>query len=218
MVIICKIEKSHGKRAKILHIILAVFFASILSAFAQSSELKIPAEVSPFIDEGKIAIALESADLNGDGSRDFVLVIEDPKETDDSVKGKRSLLILTRRVNGKLVLAARNDKEAVYCRTCGGISIGDPFMGIEVGRSTFTINHYGGSAWRWTDDFTFKYSRRDKNWQLVRAEETSFHTSEPEKVKNHTYTPPKDFGKINLADFDPENYLKKKVRAAVSRN
>lgn len=195
-------------------IVLAAFITALtVGGFAQNSELKIPAEVTPFIDKERVAIALESADLNGDGTRDYVLVIEDPKETSDLLQGKRSLLILTRENGGKLKLAARNDKEAVYCRTCGGISIGDPFMGIKVGRNTFTINHYGGSAWRWTDDFKFNYSRIDKNWQLVRVEETSFHTSEPEKGETHIYTPPKDFGKINLADFDPENYLKNKPRA-----
>lgn len=198
---------------KKLVLFFAVFCISAVAAFSQNSELKIPAEVLPFIDKEKRAIALESADLNGDGTRDYALVIEDPKETDDLIQGRRNLLILTRTAGGKLTLAARNDREAVYCRTCGGISIGDPFMGIKVGRNTFTINHYGGSAWRWTDDSTFNYSRRDKNWQLVRVKTTSFHTADPEKVETHIYTPPKDFGKINIADFDPENYLKNRPRA-----
>lgn len=196
-----------------LIVVLIIICTSIFTAFAQNLELKTPSEVSLFIDKGKVAIALESADLNGDGTKDYVLIIEDPKESKDLIQGRRSLLILTRDGSGKLALAARNDKEAVYCRTCGGISIGDPFMGIKVGRNTFTITHYGGSAWRWTDDSKFNYSRRDKTWQLVRVETTSFHTAEPEKIETHIYTPPKDFGKINLADFDPENYLKNKTPA-----
>ena len=43
---------------------------------AQTNELKIPAEVKPFIGKDANAIALESADLNGDGTTDFILVTE----------------------------------------------------------------------------------------------------------------------------------------------
>jgi len=30
--------------------------------------------------------------------------------------------------------------------------------------------------------------------------------SDVDKVETHVYTPPKDYGKIDIADFDPENY------------
>jgi len=56
----------------------------------------------------------------------------------------------------------------------------------------------------------FNYSRRDKTWQLVQVINTSFHAGDPENMTTQTHTPPKDFGKIDIADFDPENYLKKR--------
>ena len=48
--------------------------------------------------------------------------------------------------------------------------------------------------------------RLDQTWQLVRAEERSYHTSDPEKMKTRVLTPPKDYGKVDIADFDQEHY------------
>ena len=84
--------------------------------------------------------------------------------------------------------------------------MGDPFQGVEVEPKTFTVTHYGGSAWRWSVDYKFAYSRKDDTWQLVKVEESSFHASAPDKGENKTHTPPKDFGKIDFADFDPEKW------------
>lgn len=168
---------------------------------AQTSELKIPAEVKPFVEKGAAAIAVESADLNGDGTIDFVLVTEPLKpeaKSDDDNGDERTLSILTRGADGKLTLAKRN-REVAYCKSCGGV-FGDPFDSIEAKRGSFTVNNYGGSAWRWSESYQFNYSRIDKTWQLVRAESQSYHTSDPNKVKTKIRTP-KTFGKIDIADF-----------------
>ncbi len=181
---------------------------------AQETDLKIPPEILPFVEKDTKAIALESADLNGDGKQDFILVLENLKDAPDAEEqGTRILTILTRGADGKLMLAARNDKGVVFCRECGGV-FGDPFEGVEAAPKTFTVDMYGGSSWRWATHYKFNYSRIDKTWQLVRVEEISYHTSEPDKMKTKIYTPPKSFGKINIADFDPENYLKTSPKTA----
>lgn len=59
--------------------------------------------------------------------------------------------------------------------------MGDPFVTVETARTSFTIGHYGGSAWRWADSFTFSFLRRDDTWQLVRVTEESFHAADPEE-------------------------------------
>ena len=75
-----------------------------------------------------------------------------------------------------------------------------------VGR--FTIGHYGGSTLRWTATYSFGYSRRDQTWQLVKVESASFRSTEPERsMRVRTYRPPRDFGKIDIADFDPDRFL-----------
>jgi len=192
-----------------LHILTLVFLA--LPVFADEGIYlpmeKVPPEVMPFVAQGTRPLSLAGADLNGDGLQDFVLVLERQKEqpSDPDIEDRqRSLLILVRQPGGALKEVKRNDR-IVSCSTCGGM-MGDPFQGVQVGQKTFTVSHYGGSAWRWSVDYQFNYSRRDNTWQLVRVEERSFHASEPNKVKTAVYTPPKHYGKIDIADFDPEHW------------
>lgn len=163
----------------------------------------IPGEIKPFIEKGERIIALGKADLNGDSHKDYLLILEKIYPA-DLKEGQRPLLILIRQPSGKLTVEKRNEK-IIYCSTCGGL-FGDPFEGIQAGYKTFTINHYGGSAWRWHKSYKFNYSKRDKTWQVVRITETSYHTSNSEKAETSIFTPPKDYGKIDIADFDPEDW------------
>lgn len=181
----------------------------VMTANAQTESVKVPAEVMPFVENGTKAIALESADLNGDGMKDFILVLErqiSEDEQSDYPKDQRPLLILVRDKDNKLTEAKRNES-MVMCSQCGGI-FGDPFAGITIGKNTFTVNHYGGSAWRWTADYTFNYSRIDKTWQLVKIEKTSYHNVRPmkETLEKTVLTPPKDFGKVDIADFNADDF------------
>jgi hypothetical protein len=170
-------------------------------------DAKIPQELKPFVEVGTRVLACEAADLNGDGRQDYVLVLEKQAENPDAPVevDQRPLIILLRDTEQALKPVKRNAK-IVACSTCGGVW-GDPFAGIEVGTKTFTVSHYGGSNWRWANSYKFNYSRIDKSWQLVRVEEMSFHTSDPDRAKTKTYLPSKHYGKIDIAEFDPENYL-----------
>lgn len=188
--------------------------AASLPVAAQGDELKIPPEVALLVEKGTKAIALEREDLNGDNLEDFILVLEKAnpaRDENDFPTGQRPFLILVRSADGKLTFAKRNER-IILCSECGGSAFPDPFEVVTVAKNTFTVEHYGGSAWRWKTVQKFNYSRIDKTWQPVRAEELSYHTSNPNKVKTKIYVPPKDFGKIDIADFDPENYLKRKPK------
>ncbi len=162
--------------------------------------VKVPDEVKHFVGKDMSALACESADLNGDGRPDYVLVVETAASAADrNSEYERTLMIVTRGTDGKLKLAKRNGS-VVYCRGCGG-AFGDPFAGVTVKRNSFTVNNYGGSASRWSESYTFNYSRIDKTWQLVRSVSESFHTLTPNSAKRKVRTP-KNFGKIDIADFD----------------
>ena len=66
----------------------------------------------------------------------------------------RHLLIIQGEKDGTFKIVANNDS-IVLCFGCGGV-FGDPYAGITVKDNYFSIEHYGGSAWRWTRIITFK--------------------------------------------------------------
>lgn len=186
---------------------LALFSLPDPAVAAPASEGKIPPELRQFVAKGETILAHKSADLNGDGRRDVVFIVEsDTPVDDDRIEDDlgRTLKIAVRSPNGALKLVKESHR-VVSCRSCGG-SFGDPFEGLSASTKTFSVSHYGGSGWRWTNAFTFNYSKRDDTWQLVRVDESSFHSAEPGKQKSASYLPPRSFGKIDISEFDPENF------------
>lgn len=168
---------------------------------------KPPAELAPFVGKGESLLAFESADLNGDGLRDFVFIVEEAVKASEDAQddAARTLRIAIRAPDGTLKVVKESSR-VVLCRACGGV-FGDPFGGLSAAKNTFSVHHYGGSGWRWSNTYTFNYSKRDATWQLVRVDESSFHASEPEKQKTRMYRPPRHFGKIDIAEFDPEKFM-----------
>ena len=168
----------------------------------------VPARVQGLAPRGSCAIAIAKGDLDRDGRSDLLLILERPDSLPsepDLPNRTRTLLVLVSQPGGELREAARSDR-AVLCSTCGG-SFGDPFEGVEIVRpGEFTVQHHGGSSWRWRADFTFRYSRRDRAWQLVRVSELSYHASDPERMTRRISRPPKHFGRIDLQEFDPASW------------
>jgi hypothetical protein len=190
-------------------LMLATVVLSSVSVVAQNNPVTVPDEINPFIEKGMIAIACESGDLNADGKKDFVLVLSktvpEGSTYDEAGDAERPTIVLVRDGSGKLSVAARNNA-VVLCKNCGGV-FGDPFAGVAIRGTRFTVSNYGGSNDRWAYDYTFAYARRDRTWQLVRVEETSFHALDPKRTeRRHIYAPPKDFGLINFTDFDPSDF------------
>lgn len=187
--------------ARLLHVLL---FA--LPGIAGAANTP-PPELKQLVAKGESLLAYERADLNGDGRDDFVFIVEPAKRDPDArlhEEMPRTLKIAIRSANGSLKVVKQNSK-LVLCEACGG-AFGDPFAGLTAAARTLSVSNYGGSAWRWSDVSTFNYSRRDDTWQLVRVETASFHASKPDKQERKTYRPPRDFGKIDIADFDPEKF------------
>lgn len=142
-------------------------------------------------------------DLNRDTFPDLVMVWRQAKEpnlselSDDPVL--RPLLLYTGQPDGTLKLAARNDR-VVLCYACGGM-MGDPYMQTVIKNGYFTIEHYGGSGWRWTRLITFRYSVKDTTWYLHKDGGDSFHTGDPDNVGTTVRTT-RDFGTISFETFD----------------
>jgi hypothetical protein len=174
---------------------------------------QIPDELGAFVLPGTRALCAAGADLNADGLPDYLLVLEKLNgQESGSMRStaERPLLVVVRQPGGTLRVAARND-QVVYCAGCGGI-FGDPFEGVGVGPGSFTVYHYGGSAWRWRADYTFRYARGAGTWRLTKVKELSYHTSSPDKMEETVFVAPDDFGDIDLARFHPERWKRPSAR------
>jgi hypothetical protein len=164
----------------------------------------IPSAVRPFVAARTCALAVASADLDRDGRADYALVVQ-RQDTVPEEGYRRALLVIIAADSGRFRLAARSDR-VILCSRCGGVW-GDPYDTLLVERGSLTVHHFGGAGWRWRTEYRFDYSRRDRAWQLVKATEVGFHSGDPEgTLEMHVYRPPRDYGKIDLRQFDPQDY------------
>ncbi|MBF0573599.1 MAG: hypothetical protein HQK69_07555, partial [Desulfamplus sp.] len=155
-----------------------------------------------FIPENYSVLNMTKGDLNLDSIDDIILILKKNGEekTSDVIEHpeKRPLYILIGKSDGLYELAAKNDN-AVYCVDCGGM-LGDPFNNITIKKGCFSVEHFGGSAWRWTRIITFKYSKSEKNWFLHKDGGDSFHAAGG-KVETRVKTV-KDFGLVMFEQYD----------------
>jgi hypothetical protein len=63
------------------------------------------------------------------------------------------------------------------------------------------VEHYGGSAQRWTRFITFRYDAATRTWLLHRDGSERFHALDPEHGTTIATTA-KDFGRVPLSKFD----------------
>lgn len=162
-------------------------------------------QVKAYVPAGYELTAWASGDLNRDAFEDAVLIATKLGESEvadgDDELEPRPLLLLLGQADGSLKLAARNDHVAL-CDMCGGV-FGDPLEGIAIKNGYFSIEHYGGSSWRWTRIITFKYDSEKENWFLHKDGGDSFHSGAPEEVETNIRTV-KDFGVVPFEQFDFE--------------
>ncbi len=162
------------------------------------SELKY---LHSFVPKGFLVLDYAYGDLNKDNFNNDVILIAHDAEAEKNMEENidRPLFILTRNKDNTLKNQGRNDK-IVLCYDCGGV-MGDPYQDIAIKNGYFSIEHYGGSSWRWTEIITFKYNEEEKNWFLHKKGGESFHTAEPENSKETVKTV-KDFGKISFQNYN----------------
>jgi len=177
-----------------------------LAAFAQQPLEPVPAlpaAVRRALPTGYTVLAAQKGDLNRDATPDWLVVLHRPDEqkTSDVIDHptKRPLLLFVGGPGNTYTLAARSDN-AVYCVDCGGM-MGDPFSGLAVKSGYFTVEHYGGSAQRWTRFITFRYDTATRAWLLHRDGSEHFDATDPEHGKT-TMRTAKNFGRVPFTKFD----------------
>lgn len=99
-------------------------------------------------------------DLNHDGRPDVALVLqpqaEDRPDYDGETMPGRVLLVLFATAQG-YTLAEQASR--VMLAKDGGGQYGDPFAGLSIRHGVLTVQHYGGSSWRWHVASKFRYQQ-----------------------------------------------------------
>ncbi|MDJ0365582.1 hypothetical protein QMK33_10485 [Hymenobacter sp. H14-R3] len=163
----------------------------------------LPAAIRRALPAGYAVLDAAQGDLNRDALPDWLVVLNKPNEQKTSDVAdhptKRPLLVFVGGTGGTYTLAARTDN-AVYCIDCGGM-MGDPFVGLTIKKGYFTVEHYGGSAQRWTRYVTFRYDPAGRTWLLHRDGSERFQALDPAHGTTAATTA-KSFGRVPLTRFD----------------
>lgn len=151
--------------------------------------------------DGWVVLDTMTGDLNRDAYTDMLIILRSTAEDTGYYEHPRPLLILTGNAAGALTLAERNDS-VVLCKQCGG-AWGDPYDGLAIKNGYFSVEHYGGSNWRWTRIITFRYNEKERTWLLHRDAGVSFTVfeegGEEEVVHNK-----ENFGKVRFSAYQNE--------------
>ncbi len=186
--------------------ILSIAFILIPGLTSLAQKTDIPAELKPFIMPGYEVLDYAKEDMNNDKLPDYILILKSKEEetmTFDNANwdAGRPLLILTRKTNGSLQAAAINHN-LVLCKNCGGV-MGDPYQNLNVKPGEFTVDFYGGSSWRWTESYTFRFDKIKKNWFLELHNSSYFQSGDPEATMEETFIRRNETGNIKLDEFSP---------------
>lgn len=182
-------------------ILFSILICLTLIASAQTDS--IPDEAKKFIVAGYEPLDYITGDLNGDKKTDAILILKQPGE--DSLYGEetpRPMLLLIRQADGKLKQVARNDN-AIMCRHCGGV-FGDPYEGVEISIRRFSLFFYGGSSWRWAYQYDFAYKAAKKNWFLVKEDQGSFQSGDPEMTMKEVIIKEAELGEVSITAFSTD--------------
>lgn len=118
------------------------------------------------IPDGWSMLDMLEHDFNNDGLLDLVGVAEHPFAED--VMYPRTLLVYMNNGSGY----NRNLMNQYLIRNSDeGGAMGDPYQEMTAQNNTFTTHSFGGSAWKWQENYTFEY--KNEEWFLL-VEENVF--------------------------------------------
>lgn len=150
--------------------------------------------------EGWVIRDTMTGDLNRDQFTDLLIVLQRKNESESDSDLVRPLLILTGNPKtGGLDLRERND-DVVLCYHCGGV-FGDPYDGLAIKNGYFSVEHYGGSSWRWTKIITFKYNADKNTWLLHRDGGTSYSVFDPD-TEEESLVNQDHYGKMKFVEYN----------------
>jgi hypothetical protein len=154
-----------------------------------------------FVPRGYEVLYSTQADLNLDQILDQIVVLRQKNEVEKSNPDhpiNRRMLILLGQKNSALIVKARNDHAIFFYGYDGNFP--EAFVDIDVAPGTFTINHYGGFAMRWSRSDVFTYNAQKQNWYLAKTILGSFQATNPNQ-QSEVVTTSKDFGEVAFEQF-----------------
>ena len=176
-------------------------------AFAQGEgfEPALPRGLHALVPAGLEVLAWRRADLNLDGHPDVVFILQAKGTTPfDGDRGDlpRPLLVALGHAGGALHVVARND-QLVRCINCGG-SWPEPFDELTAEPGRFTLSHYGGSRWRWSERWRFDFDVQANTWYLSSLKAGADSAEDGHLVR--TYLRGKHFKAFRFSLFRPDTF------------
>ena len=168
----------------------------VILSFGLNSQAQ-PQTLQSFIPADYSILDSASGDINKDSKKDILIILKSNQEENTGDTG-RPLLVLLGSGKELYELAARSDS-VVLCKACGGV-FGDPYAGMTVKNNFFSIEHYGGSNWRWTRIITFRYDLKTGKIYLHKDAGESFHVDDPDKTRPYAYSR-EDYGKLLFSKY-----------------
>ena len=129
-------------------------------------------KLEDFVPEGWELLDSIELDFNEDGTTDYVGVLQEAMVHMDgywTYQGYPRILFAIAGDGTKRYRLNFQDINLIRTRDEGGV-YGDPYLPLTAEGVSFTTHMYGGSAWRWSEDFTYTY--REGSWWLTSSEET----------------------------------------------
>ena len=147
-----------------LSILLSSFGLLVSAGAAANPGIAVPADVVPFVDGQRTAVALEKGDINGDGRPDYLLVLENEKN-------ERELVILIRQSDGSLKLAGKNHTVIL----CGDYQGAGGAFGVTANHGGFKVwDKIGAGPVSSVVEFQFQYVKNRQTWLLKGVEFDTF--------------------------------------------
>ena len=180
-------------------------FLVFISIFSQVEDIRLPKHkinttlhqaIISFIPHNYVILDQCDGDLNGDNVPDKILILRCKAEITE--QEKRPIIILIGQKNHTYIKLAENDN-IVLSLSDGGIH-GDPYHGITIKNGCFSIEHFGGSSWRWNQIITFKYHPTQKIFYLNKIGSENWHFDPSQNFKSE-YQNERDFGKVRFVDY-----------------
>lgn len=125
-------------------------------------------QLTDFVPEDWWLLDSVELDFNEDGIFDYVAVLQvEWKENRRTSEYPRILFAVASEGAGQYRLDFQNEN-LIRNSEEGGVD-GDPYLPLTAEGKAFTTHSYGGSEWRWSEDYTYEYM--EGTWYLTLAEE-----------------------------------------------